>query len=695
VDADPPLPATADAGADADASVTPHPLARWIGASASRRGFGRLVVAAFAAFGGATGLGALAAGTDIAARCAGPGKRCGKGGRLRCCGGSRCRKRKCACAAGLTACGGRCVNLLQSSAHCGGCGRACGGGAVCRQGVCARGDDGGGGGNGGGGGDGGNGGDNDGSPIGTNLAGVTDYATERPFADVFKTARPWFSGVDGGTWEDGRTLDLDADGNVRSLASGQVARSVLFTASPPDPDLSDAVFHVRWRGSGTLEYGNVTVVSQSPGRDVIRLRTVTGPDSDLIVIVNLVQTDPANPLRDVTMTQAGGICRSDPFTAVDGSASCPGGDYSGFAEDPARARFEPRFLRNLRPFASLRFMDWAGVNNSTLASFADRPLVSHQFWSTPRGVPVEIMCEACNVLGADAWFAIPHLLDDAGVEAWGALAARELTAGRKVSVEWSNEVWNGIFDQTWHAEDEGHAAGLDTGGDRFVGMLRYYANRAGQIHDRFVTGFGDASRVRRVMATQAANDFLTTTILEQVESVHGAGSAANRVDLLAIAPYFGLTIADADDARTMKRLGVDGIFDWLLNDPAGAPVFGYGSVRQIRGIIAEQVAAAGAFDVPLGSYEGGQHFVGVGGFENDGDLNDLFDAVNRDPRMKQVYLAYLDDWRGQTGQIFHHFTDVDGFSKWGRWGAKEYPGQSRAAAPKYDALLTYAEQSPL
>ena len=93
MDADPPLPATADAGADADASVTPHPLARWIGASASRRGFGRLVVAAFAAFGGATGLGALAAGTDIAARCAGPGKRCGKGGRLRCCGGSRCRKR--------------------------------------------------------------------------------------------------------------------------------------------------------------------------------------------------------------------------------------------------------------------------------------------------------------------------------------------------------------------------------------------------------------------------------------------------------------------------------------------------------------------------------------------------------------------------------------------------------------------------
>jgi hypothetical protein len=481
---------------------------------------------------------------------------------------------------------------------------------------------------------------------------------------------------------------------VRSLLANQVARSVLFTASPPDPGLSEAVLHVRWKGSGVLEYGNVTVVSQEPGHDVIRLGKVTGPDTDLIAIVNLVETDPGNPLRDVTMTPAGGICRSDPFTAVNGPGAC-GGDYSGFAEDPERARFDPQFLRNLRPFASLRFMDWAGTNNSSLASFADRALPSHQFWSTSRGVPVEIMCRLCNVLGADAWFTLPHLLDNAGIQAWGALAAQELGAARKVSVEWSNEVWNGIFDQTAYAEAQGVAAGLDTGGDSFVGMLRFYANRAGQAHDRFETGFGDASRVRRVMATQAANDFLTSTILAQVETVHGAGAAASRVDLLAIAPYFGRTVTENADAAKMKQLGVDGIFDWLLNDPAGSPVFDYGSLRQMHGIIAEQVAAAGVYGVPLGSYEGGQHLVGFAGFENDDALNTLFDRVNRDARLKQVYLAYLDDWRQQTGQLFHHFTDVDGITKWGRWGAKEYPGQSRANAPKYDALLTYAEQSPM
>ncbi|MGI9252543.1 MAG: hypothetical protein ACR2J8_02260, partial [Thermomicrobiales bacterium] len=498
----------------------------------------------------------------------------------------------------------------------------------------------------------------------------------------------------GGAWEDNRALDLDSKGNVRSLLANQVARSVLFTAGPPDPGLSEAVFHVRYAGSGVLEYGNVTVISQSPGHDVIRLSKVSGPDSDLVAIVNLVQTSAQNPLRDVTMTPAGGICRGDPFTAVGGPDACDG-DYSGFAEDPEQARFDPQFLRNLRPFASLRFMDWAGTNNSSLTSFADRALVSHQFWSTARGVPVEIMCQLCNLLAADPWFTIPHQLDGAGAEAWGALAAQELDAARKVSVEWSNEVWNSIFDQTAYARERGVEAGLDTGGDAFVGMLRYYANRAGETHDRFETGFGDASRVRRVMASQAANDFLTTTILAQVETAHGAGSAASRVDLLAIAPYFGLTVTESADAAKMKRLGVDGLFDWLLNDPAGSPAFDYGSLRQIRGVIAAQVAAARAFSVPVGSYEGGQHLVGFAGFENDDALNAIFDAANRDPRMKQVYHAYLDDWRRQTGQRFHHFTDVDGITKWGRWGAKEFPGQSRANAPKYDALLTYAEASPM
>lgn len=40
------------------------------------------------------------------------------------------------CAAPLTACGGACVDLETSAAHCGGCSRACEAGQVCRQSAC-------------------------------------------------------------------------------------------------------------------------------------------------------------------------------------------------------------------------------------------------------------------------------------------------------------------------------------------------------------------------------------------------------------------------------------------------------------------------------------------------------------------------------------------------------------------------------
>ena len=42
--------------------------------------------------------------------------------------------------------------------------------------------------------------------------------------------------------------------------------------------------------------------------------------------------------------------------------------------------------------------------------------------------------------------------------------------------------------------------------------------------------------------------------------------------------------------------------------------------------------------IPLASYEGGQHFVGVGGLAWDEPLNQLLDAANRDARMRTVYL---------------------------------------------------------
>jgi len=104
---------------------------------------------------------------------------------------------------------------------------------------------------------------------------------------------------------------------------------------------------------------------------------------------------------------------------------------------------------------------------------------------------------------------------------------------------------------------------------------------------------------------------------------------------------------------------------------------------------------ADSYGVRLLAYEGGQHMVGWGGAENIPALNCLFDRFNRDPRIKQLYLDYLADWKRAGGELFVHFSDVSRWDKWGRWGALEYAAQPRAAAPKFDALQTFMEQNPV
>ncbi len=105
--------------------------------------------------------------------------------------------------------------------------------------------------------------------------------------------------------------------------------------------------------------------------------------------------------------------------------------------------------------------------------------------------------------------------------------------------------------------------------------------------------------------------------------------------------------------------------------------------------------AAANFGKPLISYEGGQHFVAIGNALDDPALNTLFDTVNRDPRIREVYSTYLNNWRLDTDQQFTHFYNCDSWSIFGRWGSLEFATQPRAEAPKFDALQSYIEAQPL
>lgn len=528
------------------------------------------------------------------------------------------------------------------------------------------------------------------SPAGSNLSAVTDFTAEYPFINYFHMARPWFSApTDGSAFQDDRPLSVDANGNIKTLGSNQVGRTVLFTGIPADPGLSGKTFNLFYDGEGELSYGNVRVLRQSRGHDVIKLNSINDPEAELTMIVTLMNTNPANPLRNIRLLPSGGICARNPLATVGGAAACPDGDFKSFRTFHKSIAFNPQFLNTIKHYRSLRFMDWMRTNNSNQVDFGTRALPSHQFWSTEKGVPLEVMVALANLMDMDPWFNIPHRASNAYATSFAKVLQAQLEPGRRAYIEYSNEVWNPIFTQTQFATQQGIRQGinvLEGKRDDFAGMLHFYSRRSKQIFNLFQQAMGGVERIRRVMASQAVNNFLTQEILS-------FENGAEVTDVFAVAPYFGDTIVDSQRRAELLRLGVDGIFDWLLKD--NNPILDFGSLASIDRAIGAQMEVLSAFGIPLTSYEGGQHFLAAGPFQFDPALNDLMDAVNRDPRMKTVYLRYLDQWRQRTGNVFHHFVNCDRWSPFGRWGAREFPTQPPSQAPKFSALMTYIANQPL
>ena len=202
------------------------------------------------------------------------------------------------------------------------------------------------------------------SPIGTNLELLAYWSPQVPFVDVMKSSSEWLSG-DAKDWGGGPPLDLDANGWVRSLRPGQVARKLMLR------EFGDRYpggrYLVRYKGEGKLNFGFAAkVVSQRRGEMVIE---VTPNDGGVYVWIDA--TNPANYLREIEILMPGGICEGDPFTHVASARDCGSRRYLSFADNPD-ILFYPVFAERLRGYSVLRFMDWMHTNSSPVATWAQR-----------------------------------------------------------------------------------------------------------------------------------------------------------------------------------------------------------------------------------------------------------------------------------------------------------------------------------
>jgi PKD repeat protein len=273
------------------------------------------------------------------------------------------------------------------------------------------------------------------------------------------------------------------------------------------------------------------------------------------------------------------------------------------------------------------------------------------------------MIQLANLTQKDVWICVPHAADDQYIEQMAQLFKSQLDPKLKVYLEYSNEVWNWIFQQA-HYNDQNRPNNLS--------YPRAYAEKAKRVFRIWHNVYGsDKNRVKRVLGIQTLYNSLNEQILAQLPQ--------NEWDFGAPTFYIGLDHSNTGNPVLNQGSTTQDILNnarnaWLLNN-AGIKQ-DYNQIKMFgKGIIA---------------YEGGQHFVGnVFGIPYDYQQA-MWDA-QKAPEMYQLYDQVLDSIRNWGCQLAGNFSLAsEQESVYGSWGVMsdiDVAPPYMQSAPKYQALL--------
>ncbi len=489
--------------------------------------------------------------------------------------------------------------------------------------------------------------------LGMNFYSIVDWNRDLPFVDMKKYARPWIpQAEDQDVWDTGEPLALDADGYITSLQPGQRATTVMLTDLQGNYPTGHYVF--LYEGEGEWEWsGLAELVESEPGRQVVNVRADGAP----YVQLTLTVVNPKDHPRNMRFIRPGYEDRYD---------------ANPYATD---------FLERWGGVDTIRFMDWMRINRTDQSEWSNRPTsATRTFYTT--GVALEWMIDLCNRTDSHAWFAIPHLATDEYMREFARMVRERLAPHLIAYYEFSNEVWNTMFEQTRWAQRRGSEAGLAE--QPWEAGWLYYSEQSRRLFDLLDEVYeGEHARYRRVVATQAANDYIGRLKL-------GHDKLGSRADALAIGPYltFNVPVQGRDGQPTADEVQ-DWSLDQLFEHLAGQPLAG------AKRWMERYQALADEYGLELIAYEGGQHLTALAEAGDNQQLVDLLADANRDPRMGDLYRQYFSHWSKVTGgNLFCHWTATGTYGRHGYWGLLEWRTQDPATAPKYQALKEWSGALP-
>ena len=487
------------------------------------------------------------------------------------------------------------------------------------------------------------------------------YGSSYPFVNIMKNANSWRTQnavfVDGGQnqWNTEFIDQIPLDSNGYPL-------QLPIDINEPKAETDQIVF-THWSAANTLPAGNYVILYDGEG-DI----DISGAGVSFI-IANVsgrieYSFDPAAQYADYLQLT---INTSSLGNHVRNIRLLLPGTESTHQTHPWASSWRDK----IAPFKTIRFMEFAQVNGSTVSQWSERtPLGYYTYGSDEsKGVPYEWMIQLCNETQTNAWINIPHLADENYIMQLASLFKNNLDPNLKIYIEYSNETWNWMFDQTFY---------LDKVGDQSLNWPERTMAKIGWALETWTNAFGnDPSRVTRILASQGAWFDIGNRQLAQMETE----GTAQYVDAISIATYIGI---DANQL-TANSTSAD-VF-------ANSHKITYDEADAYFKSFREYANLAISKNKNLLFYEGGQHFT-PDPFGTVQPYNQLLEDVQTEPAMYDAYMELFDSLRTlmPNEMVFvHHVLVSPKNGQYGSWGSLENQFSQNAPykiiAPKYQVLL--------
>lgn len=465
--------------------------------------------------------------------------------------------------------------------------------------------------------------------IGVNVHTIDYWDGSRPFMNLIYGS-DWSMQASGG-WENLPPANLDANGWIKSLPPGYHAVRLL---SMP---VKNSEIVCRWQGNDHQSMRVDGVVTSNftrkSGTNELRFDyKSTYPKAQAWASLSF-NVDPSDYVRNID-------CRETSTSSTD--------------------IFDPTLVSLLSGFRVIRFMKWqTAVEANRAVTWTSRNKPGDGTYLVKDGVPIEEMVQLSNQVGADPWFCIPWNADDDYVARFAAYVRKNLAPGRRVYVELGNEVWNGGYPAFKQVQYEATAEGLDSSKGAYGLVIFRYAEKTQHVMQIWTREFaGQTNRLVRVIAGQEVSPYWTSLMM-------GYRNTPESIDAFATGAYWGIGQSD------YHGQSLDELMEKAL--PA--------NINATMELLAKQKAIAEKYGKRYIAYEGGQGVV----------LDDanLVARIERDPRMYDLYISYLNQWDSRVGDTLPLFALTEPLVGKEGWGLVEYAGQPLSDAPKMRAVRDF------